>query len=125
MPRRILIADDRKSAREAILDLLQNAGEDWVCCDADGGTAAVKLARETHPDLAILDISMPDLDGITAGREIRKRDPRLPILLYSLYATPDLDGAARREGFQGAIAKSDSAGLIAAIRRILGTVASS
>ncbi len=120
MARRILIADDHKSAREAVADLIQSLGEDWqVCWKAENGRAAVKIATEAKPDLVILDIRMPDMDGIRAGREIHKRDPQLPILFYSLFATPDMDSAARKEGFQGAVAKPDTAGLLEAIRRIL------
>jgi DNA-binding NarL/FixJ family response regulator len=122
MTRRILLADDHKSARQAIADFIQSSGEDWlVCSDAETGAAAVTQALETKPDLAILDIAMPDMDGITAAREIRKRDPRIPILIHSLYATPELDSVARQQGFQGAVAKADSAGLIAAIREVFGS----
>jgi len=119
MKRRILVADDHVSARKAVGELIRTLGDDWVlACEADDGQAAVKLAAEAKPDLVILDVRMPNLDGVRAGCEIRKFLPEVPILLYSLFGSPQLDVQARKAGFQGAVAKPDGAALLAAIREI-------
>jgi CheY-like chemotaxis protein len=120
MQSRILIADDHARARSGIADLIHGAGEDWVvCCEAADGQAAVECAAQTSPDLVILDVRMPKMDGMRAAREIRTLFPSVPILFYTLLATPALELAALAAGFNGVIAKPDSAALLAAIRRCL------
>jgi DNA-binding NarL/FixJ family response regulator len=122
---RILVADDHAGTRAIIRQLIESAGEDWVvCCEAAGGRAAVQQALKEKPDLAILDVRMPDLDGMQTGREIRRRVPETPILIYSLLATPRLEVEAQESGFRAVVAKPDSAGLLAAMRKILGSKAS-
>lgn len=120
MPSRILIADDHRGARSGLADLIQHCGEDWaVCCEADDGLAAVRMTSEQKPDVVILDVRMPRVDGMRAAREIRAVHPELPILFYTILATPALEAAALSAGFQGVIAKPDSVALMQALRKIL------
>lgn len=117
---RILIADDHEGARTAIAEIIDSSGEDWcVCRQAGDGQSAVKLALECSPDVVILDVRMPKLDGMQAAHQIRARLPGIPILFYTLLATPRLEAAARAVGIEAVVAKPDTAGLIAAIRRAL------
>jgi DNA-binding NarL/FixJ family response regulator len=114
---RILIADDHDGARAAVADIIRSAGEDWsVCSEAGDGRLAVKMALEGRPDVVILDVRMPKLDGMQAAHEIRARLPGVPVVFYTLLATPRLEAAARAAGFE-VVAKPDSAELVAAIRR--------
>lgn len=118
---RILIADDHERARTAIAEIIDNSGENWcVCSQAADGRSAVDMALQGKPDVIILDVRMPHLDGMQAAYEIRSRLPRVPIVFYTLLATPRLEAAARAAGFDAVVAKPDTAGLIAAIRRALG-----
>jgi CheY-like chemotaxis protein len=117
---RILIADDHERARTAISEIIDSSGEDWcVCWQADDGRAAVTMALEGQPDVVILDVRMPKMDGMEAAHEIRARLPKVPILFYTLLATPRLEAAARAAGFEGVVPKPDTKGLIAAIRQAL------
>jgi DNA-binding NarL/FixJ family response regulator len=118
MGARILIADDHEGARAAVADIIGSSGEDWcVCGQAADGRSAVQMALEGRPDLVILDVRMPNLDGMQAAHEIRALMPGVRILFYTLLATPRLEAAARTAGFE-VVAKPDTAGLIAAIRRL-------
>ena len=119
----ILIADDHEGARAAIADVIRSSNEDWrVCCEAEDGRSAVKMALERRPDVVILDVRMPKLDGMRAAQEIRAALPGVRIVLYTLLATPRLEAAAHASGFD-VVAKPDSAGLVAAVRRALGRTA--
>jgi DNA-binding NarL/FixJ family response regulator len=115
---RILIADDHEAARAAIAEMIDACDEDWsVCSEADDGRSAVKLAVEHRPDVVVLDVRMPKMDGMEAAHEIRRRLPGTPIVFYTLLATPRLEAAAHAAGFEAVVAKPDTLGLVAAIRR--------
>lgn len=120
MASRILVVDDHAGARRTIAELIRDSGEDWVIpCEAADGRAAVETAVDCKPDLVILDLRLPKLDGMRAAREIRAIFPGLPIVFYTLLATPALELAALSAGYQAVIAKPDGAALISAIRRFL------
>lgn len=117
---RILIADDRELVRTTIAQLLRRADPNWsVCGEAADGIEAVRQAVELSPDLIVLDVAMPRMDGVSATREIRALLPDIPILLYTFYSLPHLDAAAKQAGANGVVQKGDSRTLIAEIRRLL------
>ena len=84
MPIRILIADDNAAVRTAMCHVLESV-DDWDIVEAEHGEEAVAKAEEIRPNLVILDLVMPILDGLTASREIAKLLPEVPILLHTLY----------------------------------------
>lgn len=115
--RRILIADDSQIARSGISLLIRLSNEPWeVCGEAENGQAAVEQAGQLLPDLVILDMIMPRMDGIAAGRKIRALLPEVPIILYSLLDTEPLEPMAIQAGIDRVVNKSDVRGLVAAIR---------
>jgi DNA-binding NarL/FixJ family response regulator len=104
---RILIADDRESMRAALRALIR-LHQDWqICGEADDGRDVVAKAAELHPDLVVLDFKMPLADGIKAGSEISSSMPAIPILMYTMYRTPELEVAAKLVGIRQVIAKED------------------
>ena len=100
MPVRILIADDDSTIRMLFRRLLE-AQPDWqVCSEAVNGVEAVEQAARVAPDVAILDLSMPVMNGLDAAREISNSNPELPMLLISVQEISDqLVEAARKAGF--------------------------
>jgi len=86
-PLRILLAEDESIIRLGLRRILEEAGHQVVA--APDGRTAVKLARQTRPDLALLDIKMPGLDGLEAAREIYLQRP-LPIVLLTAYGDQEL-----------------------------------
>jgi DNA-binding NarL/FixJ family response regulator len=117
---RILIADNHELVRSAMSQLIHDAG--WeVCGSVSDGKAAIETALALQPDLVILDYRMPDRDGLSVGRDIRVLLPSVPILLCTMFASPDLEREAKKSGFQGVVQKSDGAALIAVIRSVLGS----
>src|SRR5690348_12446380 len=105
---RILIADDHDLLRRGVKSLLE-AHPGWtVCAEARTGLEAVAQAEQLTPDIAILDITMPDLNGIEAGRRIRKACPRTEVLLLSVHHSDQLIREIFESGIRGFILKSDS-----------------
>jgi len=88
MPFRILIADDHFDLREMLKALLETHPGWQVCGAATNGREAVEQAALTHPDLIILDLSMPEMDGLQAASLISTASPQVPILLYTNHALP-------------------------------------
>ena len=86
MPVRILIADDHRIVREGLRHLLEKHTDYKVVGEAADGETAVRLARELSPDLAIVDISMPGMNGIEATRRIHAERPAVRVLVLSMHA---------------------------------------
>ena len=117
MPIRILVADDHQATRSAIASLIRNSGQDWeICGEAEDGQAAVEKAAELKPDLLIIDLMMPQRDGISAGRAVREQIPTVSVVLYTLWASEFLRAEARAAGLQAVVQKSSAASLLSAIR---------
>ncbi|MGC2332723.1 MAG: response regulator transcription factor [Candidatus Acidiferrales bacterium] len=104
---KILLADDYVKARQATRLLLAEHSEWEVCGDAEDGLDAVVKAATLKPDLVILDLSMPKMNGLEAAKIIHAADPELPLLAFSvdggdLRMLPGI----RAAGFRGAVSKS-------------------
>jgi DNA-binding NarL/FixJ family response regulator len=106
---RILIADDHESMRTAIKATVKLHPHWQICGEATDGLEAIKKAEELHPDIILLDFKMPMANGIKAGSEISTSKPDIPILMYTLYKTRELEVAAKLVGIRQVIAKEDGA----------------
>ena len=117
---RILVADDHEAVRKGVCAILSSRLDIEVCGEASNGQEAIDKAHELKPDLIILDITMPVLNGIDAARIIRQTLPKLPILLLSMHDGKHIIEDARRIGLQGYVSKSEaSATLLAAVDALL------
>jgi len=105
---RILIADDHEIARSG-LRLILEAHAGWeVVAEAADGKAAIIKARETQPDIAILDYSMPLVNGAEATRQIRKRNPQIEVLIFTMHDSETLVGEVLDAGARAYLLKSDA-----------------
>ena len=116
---RILVADDHDLVRRGLKMLLE-AHPGWkICAEAHTGREAVTIAEEMRPDIAIMDISMPELNGIEAARKIRKVSPNTEMLILSMHQTDQLVREIIEAGAKGYIVKSDSdRSLVAAVEAL-------
>src|ERR1700675_2560686 len=105
---RILIADDHDLMRRGVKSLLQSRAGWEVCGEAHTGREAVSKAEELKPDVVILDISMPDLNGVDAAKRIRKASPDTEVLILSVHYSDQLIREILEAGVRGYIVKSDS-----------------
>lgn len=103
---KILIVDDHEASRAGVRTVLESRGLE-VCGEAADGREALAKALQLRPDLVILDITMPVLDGFTAAREISKRLPGVGILLLSMHESASMVNVAKSSGARGYVAKSE------------------
>ena len=116
---RVLLADDHQIVRQGLRGILVAAGHE-VIGEASDGREALKLARTLNPDIAVLDLSMPLLNGLDAAREIRRLAPDIKIILLTMYTDKGYVLQALRAGARGYVVKTQAAeDLISAIREIL------
>ena len=106
---RILIVDDHGPWRLAISSFLQQQKDLEVICEASDGLEAVEKSAALQPDVVLLDISLPNLNGFEAARQIRKVSPGSRILFLTSHDSPDLVQEALRIGALGFVIKSDAA----------------
>ena len=105
---RILVADDQEAVRMRVCAALTSQEGFEVCAEASNGKEAVEKARELDPDLILLDITMPVLNGLDAARLIRAFAPETPIVILSVHKSRQLVEEARKIGVQGYVTKGEA-----------------
>jgi len=118
---RVLLADDHKIVREGLMSLLEKEPDIDVVAMADNGRTAVQLAGELKPDVAVLDIAMPEMNGIEATRRISRDDPQVKVLALSMHSARRFVTEALSAGAKGYLLKDCAAEeLVRAIRTVAG-----
>jgi two-component system, chemotaxis family, chemotaxis protein CheY len=116
MNSKILIVDDSKATRRVLSALVNSR---WtVCGEAENGRAGVRKFRELKPDLVLLDLAMPDIDGIEAARQMHAVNPSVPLILFTLLDPWGLESAARKAGILRIVSKSEGGELMASIEDV-------
>ena len=113
---RVLIVDDHEALRAGVRAALETRPGIEVCGEAANGREALDKARQLRPDVVILDITMPVLDGFSAAREINKNFPGVAILLLTMHESPNMINVAKSSGARGYVGKSE--GLSTLLRAI-------
>jgi two-component system response regulator NreC len=104
-PIHILIAEDHRIVRDGLRMLLQNEPDFIVVAEAENGREAIARAKETRPDLAILDISMPDLSGLEATKLIKTESPQTQVLILTMHESDEYFFRALQAGASGYVLK--------------------
>jgi DNA-binding NarL/FixJ family response regulator len=119
VPIRVLIADDHEVVAEGLRHLVEAERDiQVVACVADG-RAAVQQARDTQPDVVLMDLSMPELNGADATRAILERDPRCRVIVLSMYSQREYVRRALKAGAAGYVVKRSAAKeVVEAIRAV-------
>jgi DNA-binding NarL/FixJ family response regulator len=106
---RILLADDHDIVRRGLKELLEEQPGWSVCAEAANGRRAVELALEHRPQVAVVDLSMPELNGLEATRRIRQVAPETEVLVFTMHESEDLVREVLSAGARGYLLKSDAA----------------
>jgi DNA-binding NarL/FixJ family response regulator len=119
MPIRVLIADDHAVVAEGLKHLVQAEHDIEVVACVGDGREAVQQARDTQPDVVLMDLSMPELNGADATRAILERDPRCRVIVLSMYAQREYVRRALKAGAAGYVVKRSAAKeVVEAIRAV-------
>ncbi len=125
---KVLLADDHRLLREGLRKLLEKEADMETVAEADDGRTAVRLARELSPDVVVMDIGMPDLNGIEATRQIAREAPNVKVLALSMHSNRRFISGMLRAGASGYLLKDCAFGELArAVRTVVanGTYLSS
>lgn len=107
-PYRILVADDHSLVRRGVSSLLANQPGLEMCGEASTGIEAINAVRRARPNLVILDLTMPEMNGLDAARTIREECPETDVLILSMHFSEDLAREVLRAGAMGYVLKSDA-----------------
>src|SRR5262245_25390643 len=106
MAARVLLADDHIIVRRGLRALLESTQSFVICAEAGDGREAVLLAEEHKPDIAVLDVSLPILNGIEATRQIRRNSPATEVLVFTMHDSDELITEVLHAGARGYLLKS-------------------
>jgi DNA-binding NarL/FixJ family response regulator len=116
---RVLIVEDHKIMRDGITALLDRSGEFTVVGDAETGIEAIQVFKETHPDVVLMDIGLPGLNGVDATTELLRHCPSAKVIILSMYDDEDSVINSIRAGARGYVVKRASSGdLLEALRAV-------
>lgn len=117
---RVLLVDDHAILREGIRFLLTGSGEVDVVGEAGDGIEAIEMVAKLQPDAVLMDISMPRMNGIEATKELKKRQPNLPVLILSMYDSDEYVVPILKAGAAGYVLKRAAAqDLVSALKAVV------
>jgi DNA-binding NarL/FixJ family response regulator len=112
MAKAVFVVDDNPKVREALCRLFTLEAPFEVCGEAKNGREAIEKAEELQPDLMVMDLSMPGLNGLDAARAIKRLMPNLPIIMFSDYVDAFLADEARIAGIAALVSKSEDTSVL-------------
>jgi DNA-binding NarL/FixJ family response regulator len=119
MPYRVLIVEDHKIMRDGIRALLDRGVEFTVAGEAESGTEAIQVCTEIHPDVVLMDIGLPGLNGVDATTELLRNCPSAKVIILSMYDDEESVVSSIRAGARGYVVKRASSGdLLEALRAV-------
>ena len=106
--RRIMIVDDHDAVRRGVRTLVESRANYCVVGEASNGREAMELAKESQPDIVILDYSIPELNGLDLSHQLKRASPRIEILIYTMHDREELIAEILHAGVRGFVLKSDT-----------------
>jgi DNA-binding NarL/FixJ family response regulator len=119
MPANILIADDSSVTRKTLRKLLETQDQWIVVGEAVDGNDALQKAEELQPDLVILDLAMPNMNGLEATRELKRRHPSLPLVMFTVFTDTDIAKIVLSAGASAVVSKSNAGQLVSHVHQLL------
>ncbi len=119
MPGTILVVDDNSLIRHALRSFIEQSGDWQVCGEAENGSVALEKVAQLHPDVVILDLQMPVMDGLEAARRINMLAPNTMMVMFTMHDCEQLRKEAQAAGIKHVLSKSESVGehLLASLKK--------
>jgi two-component system chemotaxis response regulator CheY len=108
----VLIVDDNPFIRQALCELFKKEADFEVCGEAENGKEGIEKALELRPDLIVLDLSMPVMNGLDAARVLKRLMPSVPLIMYSAFGDKLAGNQARLIGISEVVSKSEHASVL-------------
>ena len=112
MRKTVLIVDDNALIRHALSEVFNREEDFEVCGVAENGRDAIAEARRLHPDLVVLDLSMPVMNGLDAARTLQRVMPSVPLIMYSAFEDRYSEQVARIRGISAVVSKSEHVSIL-------------
>ena len=112
VPKSVLIVDDNGFVRHALCGMFEREADFEVCGEAENGKDGIKKAQELRPDLIVLDLSMPVMNGFDAARVLKRLMPTVPLIMYSAFGDEFAEHQARLIGISEVVSKSEHASVL-------------
>ncbi len=109
---RVLVVDDSAVVRNAVRDVFTAHHDFEICGEAENGLEAIEKAAKLTPDLVILDLSMPVMNGLDAARVLNEKMPNTPIILFSVYSDLLRQNATHKAGIAALVSKNEKLGAL-------------
>ena len=119
MPKSVLVVDDNASIRQALCRVFTSEAEFDLCGEAENGREAIEKAQVLHPDLIVMDLSMPVMNGIDAARTLKTLMPSVPVIIFSDYSDVFSEMEAQSAGICALVSKSEPVSLLIGKARAL------
>jgi DNA-binding NarL/FixJ family response regulator len=107
MAKAVLIVDDNAFLRQALCELFKREADFSICGEAENGREAIEKAKQLRPDLIVLDMAMPAMNGFDAARVLKRLMPTVPLIMYSAFGDKFAERQARLIGISGLVPKSE------------------
>jgi CheY-like chemotaxis protein len=112
-----LVVDDSDITRRILRTLL--GSRHWTICEAEGGCSGIKKFQRLKPDVVVLDLAMPDMNGLETAKQMTASDPEIPIVLFTILEIPGLERPAEDAGIRAIVAKNEAWNLIGSIESLV------
>jgi DNA-binding NarL/FixJ family response regulator len=119
MPKAVLVVDDNEFIRRSLCKVFTSEADFEVCGEAENGREAIEKALELRPDLIVMDLSMPVMNGIEAARALKGLLPTVPLIIFSAYSDVFSENEARSAGVAALVSKSDHVSVLIDKARVL------
>jgi CheY-like chemotaxis protein len=116
-PLRILIVDDSEQARRGLRAILWS--RQWAVCEAEDGKTGIQKFEELKPDAVVLDLAMPDMDGVAAAKQMSAVNPEVPLILFTVFEIQGIEKPAHEAGISAIVPKSNAWSLIGNIENLV------
>lgn len=119
MPKSVLLVDDNPAIRRMLCRLFTSEADFQVCGEAENGQEAIEKAQELHPDLVVMDLSMPVMNGIVAARLLKRLMPAVTLIIFSEYTDVFSENEARSAGVSALVSKFEHVSILLGKARAL------
>jgi CheY-like chemotaxis protein len=113
----VLVVDDSATTRRILRTLL--GSRHWTICEAEGGCSGIKKFQRLKPDAVVLDLVMPDMNGIETAKQMTASHPEIPIVLFTILEIPGLELPAEEAGIRAIVTKNEAWNLIGSIESLV------